>query len=66
MKLGYLQQQMLSFMRRHSGPCSLSADYLSVKVARSLERRRLIRMWDVGMCTASGRPVYFAQINKTS
>ena len=56
-KLGYLQAQMLSFAEAHPGRHSISPDYETVRVARSLERRGLIHITDCGMCSASGRPV---------
>lgn len=63
--LGYLQRQMLSFMQRAPYPDSrfyVPADRLSIKIAKSLERRGLISLTDCGMCTAAGRTVYMAQL----
>ena len=64
-KLGYLQQQMLDFCRKHPGRHYLATDHETIRVARSLERRGLIRLTDCGMCSAAGRPVYMAQAAKS-
>lgn len=46
---------------------SVAPDYETVKIAKSLERRNLIKLVDCGMCTATGRTVYMARaINSTT
>jgi hypothetical protein len=62
--LGYLQRQMLNFIQRAPYPDArfyVPADRLSIKIAKSLERRGLIHLTDCGMCTVAGRTVYMAQ-----
>lgn len=59
--LGYLQRQMLRSLTRCGGRYYVPPDSMSVKVAKSLERRGLIQLTDCGMCTAAGRTVYVAQ-----
>ena len=61
MKLGYHQQEMLDFVKRHKRT-SLGSDWLSVKVAKSLEKRGLIRLIDCGMSTNAGRTVYLVEL----
>jgi hypothetical protein len=60
--LGYLQQQMLDFLAKTNRPHTVSPDHETVRIAKSLERRRLIHLTNCGMCTASGRTVYMARI----
>jgi hypothetical protein len=60
-RLGYLQQHMLAFCRRHPGSHTISTDRDTVRVARSLQRRGLLHITDCGMCTASGQTVYMVE-----
>jgi hypothetical protein len=60
-RLGYLQQQMFDFLVKSGRLHSVAHDYKTVKVAKSLERRGLIKLVDCGMCTATGRTVYMAR-----
>ena len=55
--LGPLQQHMLDFCRKHPGRHTISPDRDTVRVARSLQRRGLLRVTDCGMTTATGQPV---------
>jgi hypothetical protein len=55
--LGPLQQHMLAFCQKHPGPHTISPDFETVRVARSLQRRGLLHITDCGMSTASGRSV---------
>lgn len=57
-RLGPLQQDMLDFCQARPGRhYSISPDYKTVRVARSLERRGLLHITDCGMCTSTGFPV---------
>jgi len=56
-RLGYLQRHMLTFCQEHPGNHTISSDYETVRVARSLQRLGLLHVTDCGMSTASGRPV---------
>ena len=58
MKLGYLQRHMLRFCLKYPGNHYISADYETIRVARSLEKRQLIHMTDCGMSTNTGKTVY--------
>lgn len=64
MKLGHHQQAMLAFVNSNNPDkkrCySLPTDSLSLRVARSLERRNLLKLVDCGMCTAAGKTVFMA------
>lgn len=60
--LGYLQQHMLQFCRRHPSRHTIATDRETVRVARSLERRGLLHVTDCGMCDATGRPVLMVQL----
>ena len=62
-RLGYLQQQMYDFLIKTGRTHYVSSDYETVRIAKSLERRGLIKLTDCGMCTASGRTVYMARIS---
>jgi len=57
-KLGYLQRHMLRFCLKYPGLHYISADYETVRVARSLEKRQLIHMIDCGLSTNTGKAVY--------
>lgn len=59
--LGYLQKQMLGFMRPGQ-TYYLPPDALSVRIARSLESRGLIRLSNCGMSTAKGATVYLCHL----
>lgn len=58
--LGYLQQQMFDFCKRHPGHHYVPADAESVRIARSLEKRGLLHITDCGMVDARARPVLMA------
>jgi hypothetical protein len=62
MHLGHHQRQLLAFCRKYPGRHTISPDWLSVKVARSLERRGLLHLTDCGMATATGRPVLMVSL----
>jgi hypothetical protein len=64
--LGYLQQQVYDFLAKTGKRHYISHDHQTVKIAKSLERRGLVKLTDCGMCTASGRTVYMAQIADAS
>ena len=66
LRLGYLQQQMYDFLAKTGRTHSISHDYQTVRIAKSLERRGLIKLIDCGMCAASGRPVYMAHVASQS
>jgi hypothetical protein len=55
--IGYLQQHMLEFCKRHPGLHTIAPDSSTVRVARSLERRGMLRITDCGMSTATGKSV---------
>jgi hypothetical protein len=55
--LGPLQRQMLEFCRKYPGRHTISPDRDTVRVARSLQRRGLLRVTDCGMATATGQTV---------
>jgi hypothetical protein len=59
--LGYLQRQMLRSLTRCAGRYYVPPDRLSIKIAKSLERRGLVHLTDCGMCTVAGRTVYIAE-----
>lgn len=66
-RLGYLQQQMYDFLVKSGNMHYVPPDYETVKIAKSLERRGLIKLIDCGMCTAAGRTVYMARtLNSTT
>jgi len=56
-RLGYLQRHMLAFCQKYPGSHTISPDYETVRVARSLQRLGLLHVTECGMSTASGRPV---------
>lgn len=58
--LGYLQQQMFDFCKRHPGHHYVPADAESVRIARSLEKRGLLHITDCGMVDARGRSALMA------
>lgn len=60
-RLGYLQQHMLQFCLKHPGLHTIAPDAQTVRVARSLERRGLVRITNCGMCTSTGRAVLMVQ-----
>lgn len=62
MRLGHHQRQMLAFCRKYPGHHTINPDWLSVQIARSLERRGLIHVTDCGMATATGRPVLMVSL----
>lgn len=65
-RLGYLQRQMYDFLVKSGKLHSVAHDYKTVKIAKSLEWRGLIKLVYCGMCTATGRTVYMARaINYT-
>ena len=55
--LGPLQREMLEFCRKYPGHHTISPDRDTVRVARSLQRRGLLRVTDCGMATATGQTV---------
>lgn len=60
-RLGYLQRQMYDFLVKSGKLRYVAPDYETVRIAKSLERRGLIKLVDCGMCTATGRTVYVAR-----
>ena len=62
MRLGHHQRQMLAFCQKYPGHHTISPDWLSVKIARSLERRGLLHVTDCGMATATGRSVLMVSL----
>ena len=56
-RLGPLQQHMLDFCQKHPGRHTISPEFETVRVARSLQRRGLLHITDCGMSTATGRTV---------
>lgn len=66
LRLGYLQQQMYDFLAKTGRTHYVPPDHETVKIAKSLERRGLIKLIDCGMCTASGRTVYMAHVASQS
>jgi hypothetical protein len=61
-RLGSLQQHMLGFCQKYPGLHTISPDWETVRVARSLEKRGLLHITDCGMCTNSGRTVYMVSL----
>jgi hypothetical protein len=53
---------MLAFCQKYPGHHTISPDWLSVKIARSLERRGLLHVTDCGMATATGRSVLMVSL----
>jgi hypothetical protein len=53
---------MLAFCQKYPGRHTISPDWLSVKIARSLERRGLLHLTDCGMATATGQPVLMVSL----
>jgi hypothetical protein len=66
MPLGHHQRQMLHFCQQHPGRHTLNPDAVSMRVARSLERRGLLHITDCGMATATGRPVLMVSLAKVT
>jgi hypothetical protein len=62
MHLGHHQRQMLRFCQKYPSRHTISPDWLSVKVARSLERKGLLHVTDCGMAAASGQPVLIVSL----
>lgn len=62
MQLGHHQRQMLHFCQKSPGRHTISPDWLSVKVARSLAAKGLLHLTDCGMATATGRPVLMVSL----
>ena len=62
MHLGHHQRHLLAFCQKYPGRHTISPDWLSVKVARSLERKGLLYVTDCGMATATGRPVLMVSL----
>ena len=61
--LGNLQWHMLEFCQRYPGRHYISPDYETTRVARSLQRRGLLRITDCGMCTSTGKPCLMVAAN---
>jgi hypothetical protein len=62
MRLGHHQRRLLAFCQKYPGRHTISSDWLSVKIARSLERRGLLDITNCGMATATGRPVLMVSL----
>jgi hypothetical protein len=62
MRLGHHQRQLLAFCQKYPGRHYAGPDSLSVRVARSLERRGLLHVTECGMAAASGRPVLLVSL----
>ena len=57
--IGYLQQHMLDFCKRYPGRHYV--DPQTVNIARSLEKRGLLRITDCGMADVRGRSILMAE-----
>jgi hypothetical protein len=66
LRLGYLQQQMYDFLAKTGRTHCVASDHKTVRIAKSIERRGLIKLIDCGMRTATGRTVYMAHVASQS